>query len=179
MNVTFKTKNNENAIIRKLEVKDAQAVLEYLKRVGSETEFLLFDSRGLGITVDEEKIILDRFYNHPISLLLGCFINNEVVAIANLAVKERERINHVSSIGISVRKEYWHHGIGKKMMEIMIEYAQKSEQIITINLEVRLDNIHAINLYKNLGFLIIGSIPKAMKVNGKFYDHLIMYLDVS
>lgn len=178
MTYNFLSKNDKNVYIRKLESKDAKQVLEYLCQVGSETDYLLFDGQGLGIETAEEERILDRFYNHPNSLLLGCFIGEELIAVGNLSVKERQKIKHISSIGISVKKHYWHQKIGRNLMLYMIDFARKNKQIEVIQLEVRSDNIRAIDLYISLGFYSIGVIPKAMKIDEKYYENIMMNLDV-
>ncbi len=176
MNVEFKTKMGHHALIRRLVAEDASNVLEYLKTVGGETNYLLLDERGLEVSVDEEKAILDRFYHHPISLLIGCFIDGELASVANLSVSDRWKIRHIGKIGVSVKKKFWRQRIGFKMMEIMIEYAKSKQQLDIIQLEVRTDNYNAINLYETLGFFPVGTIPKATKIDGHFYDHHIMVL---
>lgn len=173
----FLSKNGENVTLRKLESKDAKKVLEYLCIVGSETDYLLMDSQGLGIEIAEEERILDQYNKHQNSLLLGCFIGEELIAVANLSVKDRQKIKHISTLGISVKKQYWHQGIGKSMLKFMIDYAQKNEQIEVIQLEVRSDNLRAIELYKSLGFSRICSIPKAMKIDQTYYEVTLMILE--
>ncbi len=178
MNHVFQSENDQKVVIRQLESNDAKKVLEYLCIVGGETDYLLFDHHGLGISIVEEERILDQYLDHPNSLLLGCFIGEKIVAISNISVKERQRIKHISSLGISVRKQYWHQGIGRNLMKYMIEYAQKNDQIKVIQLEVRSDNFSAISLYKKMGFYSIGTMPKAMKIDEIYYENHIMILEV-
>lgn len=52
---------------------------------------------------------------------------------------------------IIVKKEYRNKGIGKKLMEFIIEYA-KSLNYKELSLGVNLDNYNALNLYVKLGF---------------------------
>lgn len=44
-----------NYIIRQVKVTDAEALLEFFKKVGSETNFLTMDEKGLGLTVQDAK----------------------------------------------------------------------------------------------------------------------------
>ncbi len=179
MNIKFQTKFGHEAEIRELISSDAKNVLEYLKIVGGETNFLLIDQRGLGLSLEEEEKILERFNKHPVSLFYGCFIDEELVAVANLSVSESLRIKHIGQIGITVKKKYWAQGIGSKIMQTIVEYAQENQHIDVLQLEVRADNYRAVNLYETLGFTTIGTMPKAMKVDCVFYDFRLMYLDVS
>ena len=52
---------------------------------------------------------------------------------------------------IIVKKEYRNKGIGKKLMNFIIEYA-KSLKYKELSLGVNLDNYNALNLYVKLGF---------------------------
>ena len=60
MNCSFKSKNNLQIKLRKLEETDAQMVLDYLCIVGGETDFLLFDERGIGLNLEQEKVFETR-----------------------------------------------------------------------------------------------------------------------
>ncbi|WP_083234382.1 hypothetical protein [Acholeplasma laidlawii] len=44
---------------------DAQAMLNYLKEVGSETNFSLFGAEGVGLSIEEEMNVLDSFSKTP------------------------------------------------------------------------------------------------------------------
>ena len=133
-------------MLRKLEPRDAEIVLEYLQIVGGETDFLLFDETGLGVDLEQERVILEQTFNDPISLLLGCFIEDEIIAISNLSVKERLRINHIATIGLSVKKSWWNKGIGSEILKYFIGYSLENKQIKIIRLDVRTDNLKAINM---------------------------------
>lgn len=175
---SFMSKTNEKVNVRQLEAKDAKQVLEYICTVGGETDNLLFGREGLGISVDEEMRILSQYLVHPVSMLLGCFIGEKLVAVANISVKERQRIRHIASLGISVIREYWNQGIGTYLMKYMIDYSRENEQIEVIELEVRSDNYRAVELYKSLGFKVIGTMPKAIKIGNSYHENLMMILEL-
>nr|WIF87812.1 hypothetical protein QOL21_04720 [Acholeplasma laidlawii] len=44
---------------------DAKDMLNYLKEVGSETDFLLFGSEGVGLSIEEEMKVIDSFSKTP------------------------------------------------------------------------------------------------------------------
>lgn len=73
---------------------------------------------------------------------------------------------------IVVRKDYRYKGIGSKLLEKLIEIA-KSEKVISITLEVNINNEPAKKLYSKYGFQTLG-------VRKKYYnqtdDALIMTL---
>lgn len=172
----MKLKNGIEAEFRELEAKDAQAVLDYLIIVGRETTNLLIDEEGLGISIEEEEQIIERYRNHSVSMMLGCFIQGRLVAVSNLSANQRKKIMHVASLGVSVLKEYWGIGIGKQLMKMLIYHAHETKTIKVIRLDVRADNEKAIHLYKKLGFKEIGYFKKAFVIQGEYFDEIMMNL---
>lgn len=61
-------------------------------------------------------------------------------------------------VSIAVRKEFRRKGIGEALLRKAIERL-KAKGKIKIALEVRISNIPAQELYKKLGFKIVGTIP--------------------
>jgi len=175
----FYLKDGTQALLRNIEKNDAKKVLEYLCIVGGETDFLLFDEHGLDLTIKQEEMILDQISKHPVALMIGCFIGEDIVAISNLSIKDRARIQHIAALGISVKKVYWNQKIGTEMLKFLIDYSIENKQIKMIHLEVRSDNLRAIKVYQNMGFESVGMIKKAVKIDDKYYSNLLMIRDVS
>ncbi|KAF0223343.1 MAG: acetyltransferase [Erysipelotrichaceae bacterium] len=160
--------------IRKAKLSDAQIILDYLLVIGSESDNLTFGAEGLGYTVEEETKTIDTISKSDNSVMLLGFVDEQLVSVANLSGKSRERMKHYATLGISVRKSHWHQGIGKAMMKRLLAFAKKNSILEMIELEVRSDNQHAIHLYESLGFKQVGIMPKLMKINGSTYDTLVM-----
>jgi RimJ/RimL family protein N-acetyltransferase len=164
--------------IRKARPSDAQTILDYLAIIGSESDNLTFGAEGLGYTVEEETKTIDTIRKSENSVMLLGFADDELVSVANLGGKNRERMKHYATLGISVRQAYWHQGIGKAMMKKLIDFAIKNPVLEIIDLEVRSDNLHAIRLYQSFGFNQVGIMPKLMKIEGKYHDTTIMIKEV-
>ena len=80
------------------------------------------------------------------------------------------RFRHCVSLGIALYQKYTGMGIGKAILETVINLAKEMgyEQV---ELEVVADNERAIALYKKMGFEICGTTPKAMKYkDGSYAD---------
>lgn len=162
-------------IIRSVDVKDAEKILEYTKIVGNESNNLLFGSEGIGLNVDQEVKILESIINHPKQIMIVAIANDEIVGLANLSGQTRERIAHQARLAISVRKDYWGKGISSQLMSSLINFA-KEIQIEVITLEVFSNNIRGIKLYEKFGFEHIGEFKKFAKINGEFVDAKLMNL---
>ena len=58
-----------------------------------------------------------------------------------------------------VRKEFRRRGIGKRLLEFLIDCA-RGEMCTTCTLELRQSNEHARSLYKSMGFEVKGTRPR-------------------
>ena len=73
-----------------------------------------------------------------------------------------------------VHKDYQGMGIGKKLMETIIDLADNWLMLKRIGLGVFVDNDRAIKLYKSFGFEVEGTKRCAAIRNGKYEDEFIM-----
>jgi RimJ/RimL family protein N-acetyltransferase len=79
-------------------------------------------------------------------------------------------------LGISVDQEYRNRGIGRKMMEYLLDWAKNNKEIKRIELLVFETNENAIELYTKMGFEIEGRKRKAVYKDGQYIDELVMGL---
>lgn len=168
--------NKKELIIRKATPEDAAPMVEYLNLIGGESDNLTYGKNEFRFTVKEEKQFL--LHLSPGSALFLGLIEGKLVSIGNIMRETKPRLAHNATLGLSVRKEYWHQGIGKAMMTELIDYA-KNSGIRNLRLEVRSDHRHAISLYQKMGFETVGLLRGELKVGDGYYDNLIMclYLD--
>ena len=153
-------------LLREAEAGDASQALAYLNRVGGESDNLLFGKEGFPLPVEQEAAFLDRQRQEEKSLLLVGFVGEELVSIASCdALTARER----ASLSVTVGKEFWGLGIGRKAMEALLFFA-KGVGLEVLQLEVRADNTRAVALYESLGFEKMGLYKNYMKVNGQGID---------
>ena len=58
----------------------------------------------------------------------------------------------------------------------MISFAKRNGQTEILHLGVKNDNINAINLYKKMGFHEVGRHKNFFKIEGNYYDEILMDL---
>lgn len=165
-----------NIEIRKATANDASKVIDFCKKVGSETDNLSYGSEGIGSNIDRIAKYLDNVYNSKTSVFLIAIIDNEVVGYAEFMGMFRKRLSHLGEIGIAVIKEYQNKKIGSNLMKQLIYYVKNDINAEIIELKVRVDNEKAINMYKKFGFKKIGYYEKYLKVDDKYFDCDIMTL---
>lgn len=157
---------------------DAKEMLNYLKSVGSETDFLLFGNEGVDLTLEQEAQFLDSMNQTTHSRMYIAKDASKIVATAHIQGKTKIRTRHKAVIGISVLKDYWGQGIGSILMNKLIDFAKSNNHIEIIYLEVISTNTRAINLYKKFGFITYATDGSSTKVGNQYFDNLLMRLDL-
>ena len=169
-------KNGKELLIRKAEKKDSQKILDYLNVVEGESDNLLFGANGFTMTVEQEEQYIKQVNNSQTSALFVGLIDSKIVCTGSVSTPTRERISHQCDVSIAVLKEFWGIGIGTCMMNEIINFVKHSGKLEIVHLGVRADNKRAIALYKKMGFQEIGLYPKFFKINGAYYDEILMNL---
>lgn len=164
-----------NYLIREANIEDAENVIEYIKVVSDETDFLISDSSERNFTVKKEKEFLQNIQNSILEKMFLCEIENKIVGICSIEGVNKIRIKHRVDLAITVLKNYWGNKIGEKLIDYAIEYC-KSNSIKKIELTVRIDNERALKLYKKFGFEIEGEIKKFIYFGGNYYNCYFMGL---
>ena len=168
-----------NYLIREANIEDAENVIEYIKIVSDETNFLISDSSERNFTVRKEKEFLQNMQSSILEKMFLCEIKNKtenkIVGICSIEGINKIRIKHRVDLSITVLKNYWGNKIGEKLIGYTIDYC-KSNSIKKIELTVRIDNERAIKLYKKFGFEIEGEIKKFIYFGGNYYNCYFMGL---
>lgn len=157
---------------------NAGELLEYLKVVGGETDFLLFGADGLPITVEQEANLLEGFYQDTRGGFFAGRIDGEIACTFNLMCHNRARMSHVCEIALASKRKFWGIGVGSAMLETLIALA-KSQGLRAMELGVYADNARARALYTKFGFEQIGLHKNRFYVNGVYHDEILMDLDLT
>lgn len=164
-----------NYIIREADIEDAENVIEYIKIVSDETDFLISDSSERNFTVRKEKEFLQNIQSSILEKIFLFEIENKIVGMCSIEGINKIRIKHRVDMAITVLKNYWGNKIGEKLIDYAIDYC-KSNSIKKIELTVRIDNERALKLYKKFGFEIEGEIKKFIYLDGNYYNCYFMGL---
>lgn len=163
-------KNGKILTIREATEDDAGEIVSISDIIGCESDNLTFGEEGYYFSVEEERIIIKNMRKRNNCLFIVGVVEGRIVGVLTFIASQRKRIMHRGDIGIYVLKDYWNLGIGSFMIEYFLDWADKTNTIKKASLEVRTDNLRAINLYKKYGFEIEGTIKDAILINGVFFD---------
>lgn len=160
--------------IRSAKVSDAKELLSMMRRVMSESPWLVTEAdeipRKLSV---ERKFVEGHLKSKNSQLLVAVDGNGKIIGSLGGDGGSRRRNKHLLTIGIVVLKECRGHGIGVALMKEMLKKAKKAG-IEKVRLSVNANNRIAIALYRKLGFKLEGRFKHEIKVGKKYFDTLEM-----
>ncbi len=166
----FITKDGRKCIIRQATEDDAEQLLSFIKSVVEEEIYLEIDS--VPRTIEEEK----KFIRESISenrQFLVAVVDEKIIGDASAWVGRLKKNKHTALMGIAIQKEYRGLGIGKLLMEQLIDWL-KSKAVEKIWLTVFSTNKRAIALYEKIGFEIEGIQKNHIKIRDEYIDRIFM-----
>ncbi|NTU47102.1 GNAT family N-acetyltransferase [Candidatus Roizmanbacteria bacterium] len=100
---------------------------------------------------------------------------NQVIGMVAGFWGGREKIKHIAHIyGTYVNPAYRGKGVGRLLMQAVIDKFKSIPEVEKVKIEVNAQNISAFTLYQKMGFKIIGKAEKELKINGVYYDEILM-----
>ena len=168
-------------LLRAAEPDDAPAILAYLRlRTPEFTEYILSLPEEMDFTEEQERGIIADVVASPGSLMMVVLAGDEVVAMLSCRSNDRRRrIAHVAGVGMSSAKAYWGSGLGTHMMSALIVWAEANPVLGMLELSVYACNERALRLYRQSGFIEIGTVPGRTRFNdGTTRDDIRMYRPV-
>ena len=159
--------------IREVEVDDYKELLDFMRKVKGETNFLLGYPDEIKLSYEDEKEHIKKVKSSETSNHFVAMKNNKMIACVSFNGNTARKMKHYGTIGISVLKEYWGRGIATALLEKLISWA-KEKGIKKINLDVFENNKIAIKLYEKFGFKLEGCIEDGI-FDGEKYINLLVY----
>jgi L-phenylalanine/L-methionine N-acetyltransferase len=99
--------------------------------------------------------------------------DGQVAGMAGLHVDTGRR-RHAGSVGISIHRDYQGQGIGRALMQALLDLADGYLGLLRVELEVFVDNTRAIKLYESLGFVTEGRKRMDSIRRGEYVDTFVM-----
>jgi ribosomal protein S18 acetylase RimI-like enzyme len=109
------------------------------------------------------------------NFVLGAAGSNGLTGIAGFQFHDSEKARHRGTLwGMYVREEARGTGVARRLVDGILAHA--GQRVEEIELSVWTENPAAIALYKSAGFVVTGRDDQALKIDGLYYDHLLMRL---
>lgn len=173
----YELKDGRQLVIRMPELRDAQALIDYMKEVDCETKFLAREPGEFGFTLEQEENFISGLTTDDSKQFLIAEVEGQIVANCSVGfLSSNRRYLHRAGLGISVKQDKWGLGIGRIMMNESISWC-KEKGVEQLELEVVTNNERAVGLYKSLGFDIYGTKKHALRYSDDTYaDEYFMIL---
>ena len=171
--VTLKTGSSIKIRLPKLQ--DAQQLLDLKRNYIKNTTTIPLELDEYPNDVKSESNIIKDYIESRNSILLVAAFNKEIIGNIDLAGNKRSKMFHTAMIGMGIKEEWRNQGLGRCLIESVIDWAKKHSEIELIWLDVYASNELGFNLYKNIGFKVSGVIPKFFKDENGYKDKIQMY----
>jgi len=105
--------------------------------------------------------------------LLVAEVNNEAAGMINLYLSPYDKLNRQALFAVIVQEKFRSQGVGRRLIEEMMEKAREEFGLDLIHLEVY-DGNPAIRLYERLGFERYGYHPNFIKWKNEYLGKILM-----
>lgn len=163
--------------VREARQEDAAAMLRYAAD--------LFAEPGLDLPVapgefrltqaEEEAVVAEHAAKTNAVFLVAATPEGEMLGMLNCNGSSRQALRHSCEMGISVAKGHRGQGIGRALMQAMVDWGRQAG-VRRIELKVYARNERAVRLYRSFGFQAEGRRRQAVCQDGEYLDDLIMSL---
>jgi RimJ/RimL family protein N-acetyltransferase len=110
---------------------------------------------------------------------LGAFRGDRLVGAVTCERDPRTKVRHAGHVtGMMVLRDEQNRGVGRALLDALIERAAADAELQQLTLSVTAGNDAALRLYERAGFERYGTLPRAIRVGGRFLDkhHLLLKL---
>ena len=167
--LTVKDKLGRTVVFRAAMPEDAADIIQYLKVTSGETPYLIREPDEITMTLEKEEAFIRDKLDSERELMLAAFVDGKHAGNCSLmCLSTYRRYRHRCELAIALYQAYCGCGIGKAMLETVLE-AAAAVGYEQAELEVAAENESAISLYEKLGFQKYGTFPDNMKYSDGSY----------
>jgi RimJ/RimL family protein N-acetyltransferase len=117
--------------------------------------------------------------DHTRAFTLGAFRGDRLVGAVTCDHDPRVKVQHIGHVtGMMVHAEEQGRGVGRALIDALIARADADAELHQLTLNVTAGNAIAERLYERSGFVRYGTLPRAIRVGGKFLDKHHMLLNL-
>lgn len=101
--------------------------------------------------------------------------SGQLVGMAGTTWSHRAKLRHAASVySVYVSPALRGHGIASALMRALLDELADALGIEKVSLTVNCDCLAAIRLYEKLGFNVVGTARRELKISGRYYDMHLM-----
>lgn len=181
-------RSGEPLMLRLAELRDATSWVDHLRRITTETPWMLQSEEDPVPTPSELRQILEEYESREGSVAI-CAVRpggrgdrgdrqeagrQEILGTITLANGRSRRNEHVAELSMGVGRMWWGLGIGTLLMEAALTAAEQGRIVKRVSLSVFSENKVAQALYERFGFLHEGVLKRYVRWDGRYEDLMVM-----
>ena len=171
---TYIAKNGESITIRQAISDDAKRLLELKLEYLKDTQTLPLFEHEYPNDIDQERDMIERYQSENNSIILLAVSEDAIIGNIDLTGSWRKKMQHTGVIGMGIHSQWQNQGVGTLLLQNILDWAQESQILKTIWLEVYATNSSGIALYEKVGFRESGRIDNFFLENEKYIDKITM-----
>ncbi len=149
-------------------------------------EALECDPEAFGSSAEEHRALTDDevaariSYDPANKFVVGAFSGERLLGTAGFFRDKNLKARHKGHIwGVYVAREARSHGVGRKMLQAVLERAIRIDGLEQIMLSVVTEQNAAVSLYRSMGFESYGCERRALKIGERYVDeeNMVLYLN--
>ena len=159
----------DGIVIRSAEPEDAAAISAIYGTVGTVEGTLQLPDMPIASRVEYLQKL------EPAACKLVAVDDGRIVGAATLHPAAASlRRSHARVLGIGILPQWQGRGVGRRLMQRLLDWADNWAHVLRVELHVHADNERAIALYRSLGFVEEGRHRGYALKNGRYMDSLSM-----
>ncbi len=159
--------------LRPIHETDAEAYLDLLRSIESDSPYALLEDGERQTTIAEQRTEIQTVLTQPNQMIWVVEDRDRLVAWLGAWGERYRRVYHSALIGVGVRKAYRRQGLASELFQALEQWAP-TVGVKRLELTVAIPNQGAWLLYQKLGFGIEGSKSKSYQIEGHFVDEYFM-----
>lgn len=149
----FALQDGSTLTVRPMAERDAEAVLACLKAEAGSSPHIVTQPDEVETDAEKEREQISGWAEAEGELALGAFLpDGRCVATLVFKAMNRRRVRHRGMFGIGVLPAYQGQGLGRAMIQRLLDWARGHPFIEVVELGVYETNTRARALYEQLGF---------------------------
>ena len=159
--------------IRAATAADAAALYRFGEALLAETSFFLRRPGERAGSVDEMRMVVERFAALPHYILLNAWRGPDAVGEAVVIGGDFSRNRYTATVGVGVLAAHAAQGVGRALMHEIESFARE-RRLHRLELTVMAHNSRARALYAKMGYVEEGVKRGSLFVDGAFVDEVMM-----
>jgi RimJ/RimL family protein N-acetyltransferase len=152
-------------------MEDAELTLRNANRIGAEEIYIMLE----GVPNLQEEVRWLSAFDGMRNVLFVALADDEVIGAADCHAGTFAKDRHVGGIGIAIQDGWREAGLGRRMMERILEW-MRARGFAKAELTVFATNRRARSLYESLGFVEEGVRRRHVRIRGEYVDEILMGL---